>query len=166
MFQPQRNRLPRSDITNHKWPIDRINLLTYMHRSSPKPNSQTFPLYKAVLALPNELLISVLRNLYPPQAFEKYNTFTHRGTEALWEHILRVDWILLQIAHICQRFREAAACVLKELALAIDASLSWKAVIDMHRGWKEVSKFRWGYGLSRGQRQESGDWEHQRWHRS
>ncbi len=108
-------------------------------------------LFNAISSLPNELLLSIIRNIYPPGAFRIYNPYTNRGTFAFWDMMIRADRLMVSISQISEQFRKISAVILEELARATKAILpkydSWKTLSDVHRKYREDSEWQWGYSV-------------------
>jgi len=117
----------------------------------PKSAQDTVYLFNAISSLPNEVLIPILRNIYPPGSFLKYNRYTNRGTVAFWDTILKANRLLVSISQISERFREISAVILKEIANATKAFSkgcdNWKTINGVHQMYREESKWQWGYGV-------------------
>lgn len=96
-------------------------------------------LYARISSLPNELVIPILRNIYPLEIFIPYNKDYNKDTEEFWRDVLKADVLMSSISGINERFRDLSDVILKELVSA----LGFKAITIECRGAVVQPAFSW-----------------------
>lgn len=149
-----RTRL-RNQTSDANTSMKNLKRLLSQHRKRkkrlPESSHKSTSLFNAISSLPDELLLPILRNIYPLEAFRKYNPYTNRGTVAFWDTILMADQIMISISKISERFREISAVILEELVKSTKAFItkcdSWETINGVHRKYREDSEWQWGYSV-------------------